>query len=867
MVVSGAQGPRMAQTPLPVEEGAYDGFRGIALSLQRKVRHGSEAGSGDGSHGARNQRDGGASAAAGARPSRLRKRSGSASSNKALEAEDNEEGEEEEVITFDPDSDLAIQSLNNDSGEITIIEDLSSDTILFYGRTSTTTSSAWRQSPRFAHGIMSISLSFEAAEKDTPMVDPPPCSPDLVHHLVSLYFDHFHPYFPMIHRATFTRQLKARRTEHFALLLNSMCALVAQHCHDLSAWGCTSPHDLHTAFFERARILLGRQFDWPHVNNVQALLLLCMVGQGTNINASSYHYIGIAHRQAVEMGMHRNLDNLRHPGMDDGLKEIMRTTWYCLYVLDRYISVVEGRPMAVNDDDWDTPFPTGSEVHLSNLAAHVSLCEILGRIANLVNRPTRPRWMSTTLPSNPIQDKEQTITDINTLLSTWFQTLPDHLKRGPAEGGPWSFHHHLHAMHHTALILLHRLREPSNISEEACKRSAIAIANLLASSLPTALRDPTPEGHSKRFEFVMPLVVYSALTASTLFLELMIGKKRKGSVHVREEELRRSLIAFERLKDTSLFASYYRQLIVEVLRSHGIRVEGVPELEGLEVGTAASGVAEDIEDPPAKQATPPPAPPPMTPEEELAAKLRAAAKATLAAVKASEMAATVRAARHGLPMVPSGAAVPRSSHFRTLQSGYHAQARVALGTSRQAAARPYMRVNAARQAGLGSDPYQRVPCPTSTSMLTPTTLAAALGSDQAANLSRLLNLRRRSVSAPDGSTYQQPPQPFQEHAYGPGGGSGSGSGSFPSPIMTSGFEALMTGTGGPTTASSGAGGSQTSPVGTNPPPFFADSVFSDLLNPFVDYSVWQELGAVMGGTGMGMEMPAYGGGVAEQRPN
>lgn len=71
---------------------------------------------------------------------------------------------------------------------------------------------------------------------------------------------------------------------------------------------------------------------------------------GTNRNASSYHYIGIAHRQAVELGMHRNLDNVRQAGLGERVKETMRATWFCLYILDRYVGVVEGRPFAIDDE-------------------------------------------------------------------------------------------------------------------------------------------------------------------------------------------------------------------------------------------------------------------------------------------------------------------------------------------------------------------------------------------------------------------------------------------------------------------------------------------------------------------------------------
>ncbi|KAJ3257595.1 Transcriptional activator of fatty acid utilization [Chytriomyces hyalinus] len=483
----------------------------------------------------------------------------------------------------------------------TIVEDLASDAILFFGSTSTTTSSAWRQSPRFAGGIMNISLSFEANPPSTKVLDgdySPPCSMELVLHLVGLYFKHVHPYFPMIHKVRFFQQLKEKRTDHFNLLLNSMCALMSQQCRDLNDWGVVNPVELHMAFFERARVLLGQQFDWPHINNVQALLLLCMVGQGTNINATSYHYIGIAHRLAVELGMHRNLDNLKHPALDSELLEAMRATWFCLYILDQYTSVVEGRPSAISDDEWDTPFPTCTSFEITMLRHHVGLCEILGRIGNAVNRPGKPGLTSrpsifphlASTPAAP-RDLKKVIDEINANLAAWYSNLPPELAQRPDSNSTWSFHHHLYAMFHTASVLLHRL-DVSKF-DQTCAMNACEISRVLE-CLPVPPLGMEAKGkgvyHETPFVFVLPLIVYSALTASTLFLDLTLAarpqdvttKKRKsraakaaslaGKVtpetgRMAAKQLRKSLVAFDRLKTTSLFANYYGQLIVEVLRN------------------------------------------------------------------------------------------------------------------------------------------------------------------------------------------------------------------------------------------------------------------------------------------------------------
>ncbi|KAJ3344958.1 hypothetical protein HDU83_004585 [Entophlyctis luteolus] len=486
--------------------------------------------------------------------------------------------------------------------QLETVEDLASDTILFFGPTSTTTSSAWRQSPRFAGGIMNISLSFEANPTPSKLLDgdnTAPCSLELVLHLIGMYFKHIHPYFPMVHKSKFFQQFKGKRTDHFSLLLYSMCALVSQQCRNLTAWGISNPADLHMAFFDRARTLLGQQFDWPHINNVQALLLLSIVGQGTNINATSYHYIGIAHRLAVELGMHRNLNNLKHPSLDSELLESMRTTWFCLYVLDRYASVVEGRPMAISDDEWDTPFPATDSADLEFLKCHVGLCEILGRIANFVNRPNFPGPNRMTFPhllsyvATP-KDAKHAIQKIHADLTLWHSNLPEQLQQRPAKSSEWSTHHHLYCMSYTARVLLNRL--DAEKFDERTSKYAVEVSRVLE-CLPAFDDDSIGSGmlQSDFFVFVVPLVVYSALASSTLFIDLAVASKSNNDGSLKRkarefiqvnqffsgkvtpemsrlagQQLRRSLISFDRLKHTSLFANYYGQLVLEVLRNEGI---------------------------------------------------------------------------------------------------------------------------------------------------------------------------------------------------------------------------------------------------------------------------------------------------------
>ncbi|KAJ3416379.1 Transcriptional activator of fatty acid utilization [Chytridiales sp. JEL 0842] len=858
--------------PPPTHHIPHSGFRGIALSLQRKMRRG------------------------------IKPTHGSATPPESSQ-------------------DLVQVSSSGSSGahntERTVVEDLASDTILFYGSTSTTTSSAWRQSPRFAGGVMSISLSFEATpSKDDSnwLVDTPPCSPDLVLHLVGLYFSHVHPYFPMIDRHAFARQFKEKRTEHFALLLNSMCALMTQQTRDVSLWSTSPSHvELHNAFFERARVLVGRQFDWPHINNVQALLLLCMVGQGTNINASSYHYLGIAHRQAVEMGMHRNLDNLHHPNLSPALRQSMRATWFCLYILDRYTSVVEGRPMAISDEEWDTPFPSGEDQDLLHLKFHVGLCEILGRIANYVNRPGKPPGVLTRPPGYPSPltsfrpyptDPKAVVNELGAQLISWKDALPSYLKARPGAGSIWGFHHHLYGVYHTAWVLLRRL-DTGHFDGE-CVRHAEEIGYVLeflpaqtkSSGASSGLKDDggkapeSPEGGpmwTPGFVFVMPLIVYSALTSATLFLDMVLAShhhqqqppQTPGSVTggnggvelVGAKELQRALVAFERLKDTSLFASYYGQLCVEVLRSKGICLETYMSSSSAQAQSARASPEETM---PGTHSAVPPQEPQQQKQPSASdpvSQLRAAAKAAVAAQQASQAAAALRASRLGLhPTSINPMTTPTSPPLMHPNSSTSTSAPA--DTSIPATAKPFV-----VPSGAAVPVYPRTPdtrrlvtkypnAPTTTASTSSTSTLMHTQSPQSSLGSRVA----ATVDPHLAETFAQSfGGVFQRTNSGGSTGSNSlldlqGAATTPSETPQQGVHTPTTGLGNEQqrqnvsagyfdpmlfanlTPDGGVSAGGVSTPGTNPPPFFSDSVFSDLLGPLVDYSIWQELAGVMGGS-------------------
>ncbi|KAI9203699.1 fungal-specific transcription factor domain-containing protein [Polychytrium aggregatum] len=467
-----------------------------------------------------------------------------------------------------------VHRLENEAGTIALLENVDAGILTFFGRTSTATSKFWKQSPRFNEGVMTISLSFQSRPPEAE-AETFPCSPALVDFLVKQYFDHTHTYFPMVDKQTFMEDYKSdQHPDHFLCLLYAICLIMAQQYITLKEWGIDSISDLRKQFFSRVHHLIGKCFDMQHINILHAELIMCMVGWGPTVIVSSYLYAGMAHRMAVELGMHRNLDTVKHPRFDSRTRETFRITWCCLYVIDRYSSLITGRPLAINDDEWDTPLPAEAE-GTPELIFHVGLCKILGRITSYLNKPLSKR-------NSRKRDAEITA-DLLAQLKRWHERLPARLKSEPA--GLWSIQHHLHAAYHTTNILVRRMT--AGHFDSSCVKSGQAIVGLFRALPINRISNVNKDGQAQTsYRFVHPIIVYFNLTTATLFLDLLLASiPTKGNKLAPiacdkvpgAEELKTTLDNFVKLREYAMFSIYYRHLIIECIREHGVHLDGITD--------------------------------------------------------------------------------------------------------------------------------------------------------------------------------------------------------------------------------------------------------------------------------------------------
>ncbi|KAK9458179.1 fungal-specific transcription factor domain-containing protein [Dipodascopsis uninucleata] len=137
-------------------------------------------------------------------------------------------------------------------------------------------------------------------------------------------------------------------------------------------------------FFESALGLMTDAHEDGELWVVQAYLLSSLYYQIICKRNASWIQLGSAIRFAQALGMHRKCVNMTFPKQQ---RIVRQRLWRTLYIHDRLWSSSLGRPLAIDDCDWDDR-DTTDLAPLDRIVVEMSkLCEIIGDICILVYRP------------------------------------------------------------------------------------------------------------------------------------------------------------------------------------------------------------------------------------------------------------------------------------------------------------------------------------------------------------------------------------------------------------------------------------------------------------------------------------------------
>ncbi|CAG8437508.1 9047_t:CDS:2 [Funneliformis mosseae] len=331
--------------------------------------------------------------------------------------------------------------------------------------------------------------------------------------LLERYFNHFHPYFPIINRGQFFKMVSCPNVEErpSPLLLNAIYAVGAMFPPTLQ--------DFHSStFYDRAKNLLDNFIDVPRLSTVQALALLCMVDQGKPSSYRPQTYSSMAIRMAQSMGLNRR-NGAVYQGKGRHTKKLV---WWGCFILDRLNSLANGDPLAINDKICDIEFPLPDEVddldddnltqpqshssqksseqqniaptYSSSYAQQTNIFVSFARLARIIGQIVEHLQSTSCIGMPASWTHHVMVNTFEVSLLNWLRELPPFLQYAPSPhdmplpGHIASLHMHhqtLFLMLHYPYIVSHHSRSPharmSNTfikSLNACSKAASVITHI-----------------------------------------------------------------------------------------------------------------------------------------------------------------------------------------------------------------------------------------------------------------------------------------------------------------------------------------------------------------------------------------------------
>ncbi|KAK9465450.1 fungal-specific transcription factor domain-containing protein [Lipomyces arxii] len=199
--------------------------------------------------------------------------------------------------------------------------------------------------------------------------------------MIDFYFSYAMPTYRFLHRPTVERwledfydlfdstQLSEGAREHFAII-------IMLFAHSKKYPGFAKHKDSSALYFHAAEQQLKLETGRPRLTSVQARLCQCYyLLSCSRINHCRSLFGTMAHLIQA-LGLHRRQKSITAPA-DSIEQECRKRAFWCAYGLDKYLSVVLGRPSIFHDEDIDQDLPalvndedlSQTEIRLSNYKA------------------------------------------------------------------------------------------------------------------------------------------------------------------------------------------------------------------------------------------------------------------------------------------------------------------------------------------------------------------------------------------------------------------------------------------------------------------------------------------------------------------
>ncbi|CAM1510807.1 Fc.00g083200.m01.CDS01 [Cosmosporella sp. VM-42] len=287
--------------------------------------------------------------------------------------------------------------------------------------------------------------------------------------LIQAYFEHVHPYFPIMSMPEFLESYRTPEKPPPLLLFQAVLMAGAHVCsHPRVA---ADRHAVKNILFRRASMLYHMRHETDRIHLMQAAVLFTWhVGDGDTVSGGPWYWAGIAVRVGCGLGAHRRTAHL--PALE---KSQYLRSWWVAFVCEVFSSLETGRPCAIRAEDIDQ-LPL-SEDDMTDTC--VTSTQSTGEEArpDYFNRLVELAYIGLEILAlnAPSQERSVDINSINTRLGIW--SLRSGLSSVADRDGSSTCHLRMH--YNLVLLHLHRNLSIVPTSRSICSTAAQAIVTSL----------------------------------------------------------------------------------------------------------------------------------------------------------------------------------------------------------------------------------------------------------------------------------------------------------------------------------------------------------------------------------------------------
>ncbi|KAA8903646.1 fungal-specific transcription factor domain-containing protein [Sphaerosporella brunnea] len=240
--------------------------------------------------------------------------------------------------------------------------------------------------------------------------------------LVQHYFDKIFTTLPCLNESSFFGAVDSvYRDESSASPFDSFCVYMVLAVGTMSLSKSQDSPAAHQAacFVKAALEHVDTVISPSEIKGVQATLLLVQYSMLEPSHFNSWYLIGVASRIMIDIGLHQ--EPLKVSKRKATEMDLRRRVFYCVYTLDRSISMVLQRPFTFSDDSVLVSLPRVTEAPLRNTLTPMTAATHLFKLRKLQSEWYQSLHLS---GSDPLPNPSAYIRHHTALLHEWKHTLP-----------------------------------------------------------------------------------------------------------------------------------------------------------------------------------------------------------------------------------------------------------------------------------------------------------------------------------------------------------------------------------------------------------------------------------------------------------